>query len=175
MSGTSPRRADPIARSARPLPATPHLDYERKQAKALLKQVHAGDADALRRVQTAHSAALRDHGAEALQLADVQHVIAREYGFTSWPRMVEYFEVLERHRHAPRFNVADDGLARFEALAKNVVKRHERGDVIVARSSPTSSRASSRGHSRRFSRCPSPSTKHGSSSRGAIVGRAGRS
>ncbi|MBP6442703.1 MAG: hypothetical protein KA267_01640 [Gemmatimonadales bacterium] len=133
MSGTSPRRADPIARNARPLPATPHLDYERKQAKALLKQLHAGDPDALRRVQTAHPAALRDTGVETLQLADVQHVIAREYGFTSWPRMVEYFEVLERHRHAPRFNVADDGLARFEALAKNVVKRHERGDVIVAR------------------------------------------
>ena len=95
MSGTSPRRADPIARSARPLPATPHLEYERKQAKALLKQLHAGDPDALRRVQAAHPAALRDTRVEALQLSDVQHVIAREYGFTSWPRMVEYFEVLE--------------------------------------------------------------------------------
>lgn len=133
MSGTSPRRADPIARDARPLPATPHLDFERKQAKALLKQLHAGDPDALRRVQAAHPAALRDTGVEALQLADAQHVIAREYGFASWPRMVEYFEVLERHRHAPRYNVADDGLARFEALARNVVTRHERGDVIVAR------------------------------------------
>ena len=133
MSGTSPRRADPIARDARPLPATPHLEYERKQAKALLKQLHAGDPDAVRRVQAAHPAALRDTGVEALQLADAQHVIAREYGFTSWPRMVEYFEVLERHRHAPRFSVAEDGLERFEGLARNVVTRHERGDAIVAR------------------------------------------
>lgn len=155
MSGTSPRRADPIARDARPLPATPHLEYERKQAKALLKQLHAGDPDAVRRVQAAHPAALRDTGVEALQLADAQHVIAREYGFTSWPRMVEYFEVLERHRHAPRFSVAEDGLARFEGLARNVVTRHERGDQPLWRaSSPTSSPCLSRGHSRRFSRDP---------------------
>lgn len=135
MSGSSPtpRRSDPIARDVRPLPSTPSLEFERKDAKAFLKQLHAGDAEALRRVQTTHAAALRDRGPEQLQLADAQHVIAREYGFSSWPRLVEYCEELDRHRHAPRFNVADDGAERFEALAANAVRRHQHGDPIVAR------------------------------------------
>jgi hypothetical protein len=60
-------------------------------------------------------------------------VIAREYGFASWPRMVEYFEELERHRNAPRYNSGDDGMEAFEAFAQSIVKRHQRGDPIVAR------------------------------------------
>ncbi|MDX2263248.1 MAG: Clp protease N-terminal domain-containing protein [Gemmatimonadales bacterium] len=135
MSGTSPtpERSDPIARDVRPLPSNPNLEFERKSAKAFLKQLHAGDADARRRVQASHATALHDRGAEQLQLADAQHVIAREYGFSSWPRLVEYFEELNRHRHAPRYNAADDGAERFEAWAADVVRRHEHGDPIVAR------------------------------------------
>ena len=52
MSSTNPApgRGDPIARDVRPLPSAPSLEYERKEAKALLKQIRAGDADALHRV-----------------------------------------------------------------------------------------------------------------------------
>lgn len=135
MSGTSPtpERSDPIARDVRPLPSNPNLEFERKSAKAFLKQLHAGDPDARRRVQASHAAALHERGAEQLQLADAQHVIAREYGFSSWPQLVEYFEELNRHRHAPRYNAADDGAERFEAWAADVVRRHQHGDPIVAR------------------------------------------
>jgi hypothetical protein len=135
MSGTSPtpERSDPIARDVRQLPSNPNLEFERKSAKAFLRQLHAGDPDARRRVQASHAAALHDRGAEQLQLADAQHVIAREYGFSSWPRLVEYFEELDRHLHAGRYNAADDGAERFEAFAANVVKRHQHGDPIVAR------------------------------------------
>ena len=98
-------RADRARRS--PAPSAPSLEYERKEAKALLKQIRAGDADALRRVHSTHPVALRDRSPDELKLADVQHVIAREYGFASWPRLVEYFEELERHRNAPRYNSSD--------------------------------------------------------------------
>ncbi|MDB4883028.1 MAG: Clp domain protein [Gemmatimonadetes bacterium] len=133
MSSTdsAPRRGEPIAREARPLPSAPSLEYERKQAKALLRQIRAGDADSLRRVRSTHPVALRDRRPDELKLADAQHVIAREYGFASWPRLVEYFEELERHRNAPRYNSSDDGI--FEERAQGIVRRHQRGDPIVAR------------------------------------------
>ena len=43
MSSTNPTSAggDPIAPHARPLPSAPSLEFERKHAKALLKQVRA--------------------------------------------------------------------------------------------------------------------------------------
>jgi hypothetical protein len=34
--------------SVRSLPSAPNLEFERKEAKALLRQIHAGEADALR-------------------------------------------------------------------------------------------------------------------------------
>jgi hypothetical protein len=135
MSSTNPapRRGEPIARDVRPLPNAPSLEYERKEAKALLRQIRAGDADALRRVQSTHPVALRDRRPDELKLADVQHVIAREYGFASWPRMVEYLEELERHRNAPRHNSADEGVEWFEQHALGIIRRHKRGDPIAAR------------------------------------------
>jgi hypothetical protein len=41
MSSTAGEGRDPIAAHARALPAAPSLEYERKEAKALLKQIHA--------------------------------------------------------------------------------------------------------------------------------------
>jgi hypothetical protein len=117
----------------RPLPSAPSLEYERKEAKALLKQVRAGNPDAVGRVRAAHPVALRDRRPDELQLADVQHAIAREYGFTSWPRLVEYFEELERHRNAPRYNSSDNDIGWFEGHARGIVRRQQRGDPIVAR------------------------------------------
>lgn len=117
----------------RTLPSAPSLEYERKEAKALLKKVRAGDKDAWRRVRDAHPAAARERHPDELKLADVQHVLAREYGFTSWPRLVEYFEELERHRNAPRYNSSDDDPEHLEALAKATLHRHQRGDPLIAR------------------------------------------
>lgn len=135
MSSTNPaaRRGEPIARDVRPLPSAPSLEYERKDAKALLKQIRAADADALRRVHSTHPVALRNRRPDELKLADAQHVIAREYGFGSWPRMVEYFEELERHRNAPRHDSPHDTVARYEEFAQSIIRRHQRGDTIVAR------------------------------------------
>jgi hypothetical protein len=133
MSSTTGDSRDPIAAHARALPAAPSLEYERKEAKALLKQIHTGSSDALNRVRQMHPVSLRDRQPDELQLADAQHVIAREYGFTSWPRLVEYFEEMERHRNAPRNNSSDDGADRFESYVRDIIRRHQRGDPFVAR------------------------------------------
>ena len=85
----------------RPLPPRPNLEYERKAAKALLRGLRAGDPDAVARMRECHPRVeLSD--AAAIRLADAQLVIAREYGFTSWPRLVDYFDGVERQRHAHR-------------------------------------------------------------------------
>ena len=79
----------------RPLPARPNLEFERKQAKKLLAALHDGDPEALARVRAKHRASAGKVPDE-FHLSDAQFAIAREYGFTSWPTLVEYFEASER-------------------------------------------------------------------------------
>jgi hypothetical protein len=83
----------------RPLPPRPSLAFERKQAKALLRQLRAGDPDAVTRAGASHPT-FDASAPERARLADAQLVIAREYGFASWPRLVRYFGDLERVAHA---------------------------------------------------------------------------
>jgi hypothetical protein len=80
----------------RPLPPRPSLEFEHKAAKALLHRLRAGDSEALARARARHPAIKASP-----KLADAQLVIAREYGFTSWPRLVRYFEDTERQRLSP--------------------------------------------------------------------------
>ena len=102
----------------RALPARPNLEFEHKQAKQLLAQLKAGDADALARVQK-HK---RDSSG-GFKLADAQFTIAREYGFTSWPRLVEYFEALYRQE---RSSGRQGGLSKedHERTAERLVRQH---------------------------------------------------
>ena len=82
----------------RPLPPRPDLEFEHKEAKALLRRLRAGDPNALARAHARHPAI--DASTPALiRLADAQLVIAREYGFTSWPRLVRYFGDVDRQRY----------------------------------------------------------------------------
>lgn len=70
-----------------PLPAAPHWGHLRKQAKDLRKAFHDNDADAVRRIGLHHP-----HPGQAapFKLADAQLVVAREYGFASWPRLKKH-------------------------------------------------------------------------------------
>jgi ankyrin repeat protein len=72
------------------LPPAPSLEQLRKQAKDLLRAHRAGDPGAVARV-AAHDAG------EALKLTGAQHVIAREHGFPSWPRLRAYVERVAAH------------------------------------------------------------------------------
>jgi ankyrin repeat protein len=62
----------------RSLPPHPSLEQQKRQAKELLRSLHAGDPDARERFRRQ----LPDK--ERLTLADAQFVLAREHGFVSW-------------------------------------------------------------------------------------------
>jgi hypothetical protein len=75
----------------RELPAHPHIDHLKKQAKELLAAHRRGEPDALARIRDALPAfAGRDDAAIAkapFALHDAQSSIAREYGFASWKEL----------------------------------------------------------------------------------------
>lgn len=65
------------------LPERPDLDQLRRQAKELRDTARSGDPVAVDRLARHHPSA---HRAE-LSLAAAQLVIARELGFSSWPKL----------------------------------------------------------------------------------------
>lgn len=98
MPASDPAQPD---HSLRPLPPQPSLEFERKEAKALLRRLRAGDPEALARARARHPA-IDSSAREHIKLADAQLVIAREYGFTSWTRLVRYFGDLDRQQRSHR-------------------------------------------------------------------------
>jgi ATP-dependent Clp protease adapter protein ClpS len=78
------------------LPQKPDLAQERKRAKDLFKALRTGDGEAIARFRS-HHPSFADSAPHALrgahvQLSDAQWVIAREYGFPSWPSLKAYIE-----------------------------------------------------------------------------------
>lgn len=116
----------------RPLSAHPSLEHDRKEAKALLKLLHAGDPGALQRASE-HVARSTQRTTQTWALADAQRIIAREYGLPNWPRLVAYLADLERHRHAPRHNRVDQPVEQLEQMAQRVLRSHAHRDHYVAR------------------------------------------
>jgi hypothetical protein len=84
----------------RPLPPNPSLEFERKEAKALLRRLRAGDPDHIARARARHPG-IKASAPGQIRLADAQLVIAREYGFTSWPKLVRYFGDVHRQSCNP--------------------------------------------------------------------------
>ncbi len=74
------------------LPSRPSLEHLKNQAKALLDEVRSPDREARARFEKSHPRPEKGKPA----LADAQLVIAREYGFTSWPRLKTHVEGLMR-------------------------------------------------------------------------------
>ena len=74
------------------LPPRPHLDPLKKQVKTLLKAHRAADPEAVQRIRSHTPKWAQWSAADLLEtsitLQDAQHVIAGEYGFTSWPKLV---------------------------------------------------------------------------------------
>jgi ankyrin repeat protein len=93
---------------AKVLPAHPNLDQYKKQAKDLVKQFKSfrdgqtADPQTIQRVKK-HHPKLEKLSTTAIQiakfaLAEAQLVIAREYGFESWPRFAKHIKSLNRER-----------------------------------------------------------------------------
>ncbi len=78
--------------SARRLPVRPDLEQLHRQAKELLRAVHAGDASAIAELHEHHPESI---DASAAKLADAQLVLARTYGTSSWARLVHAVQLAE--------------------------------------------------------------------------------
>jgi len=79
--------------SERRLPVRPDLDQLHRQAKELLRAIHAGDLNALAEVRE-HYPELIERCADA-KLADAQHVLAKSYRATSWTRLVHAVQLAD--------------------------------------------------------------------------------
>ncbi len=95
------------------LPSDPSLEHLKNQAKTLLTRARAGDAEALRWVREYHP-----DPPDELRLAGAQLVVARAYGFPSWPKLHAHLEVVERYSRNPhRAPAAADPEDEFLRLA----------------------------------------------------------
>lgn len=72
--------------SVRRLPVRPDLDQLHRQAKELLRDIHAGDPTATAKLREFHPQPIDP---AAAKLADVQLVLARSYQASSWTRLVQ--------------------------------------------------------------------------------------
>lgn len=83
----------------RAIPARPHLDQYRKQARDLLNGIARQVPDALARVGQHHprlqGLAVPELRNATMKLADAQLVIAREHGFDSWPKFSAHVQTLQ--------------------------------------------------------------------------------
>lgn len=78
----------PSQRAPRALPERPDLDHLKREARDLLRQAQAEDAAALSRFRDRHpKLGTGKVSGASLTLSDAQLVIAREYGFRSWPKL----------------------------------------------------------------------------------------
>src|SRR3569833_2802780 len=94
------------------LPEAASLEHLKNQAKALQKAASAGDAAALDRIHTHHPRTV-----DTATLADCQLVIAREYGFDSWPKLKSHVDAVEYERTLEKFKAAVEGSRADEAAA----------------------------------------------------------
>jgi len=103
----------------RRLPVRPDLEQLHRQAKELLRAIHAGDANAIAEWREYHPESIDP---SAAKLADAQLVLARSYRASSWTRLV----------HAARLADAiwrDDPDAVRALVTRNPALIHE--DVLI--------------------------------------------
>jgi ankyrin repeat protein len=107
-------------RPSRALPASPSLEQQKKQARELLRAVQAADPAALKRFREHHPR--YSEKSSGLALADAQLVLAREYGFPSWPKLKAWIDRVSRPGPTRVF-VRD--AAWYDARARGLVEMHK--------------------------------------------------
>ncbi len=76
----------------RRLPVRPDLEQLHRQAKELLRAMHAGEADAIAELREHHSESIDP---SSMKLADAQLVLARSYSASSWTRLAHAVQLAE--------------------------------------------------------------------------------
>jgi len=110
----------------RGLPGNANLEQLRKGAKSFQRAVRAGDAGAAEVVQEFHP---RLSGAqpgspelERFTRADAQLVIARRFGFPSWPKLKAHLELVARYARSPHEQPVGGVLADERAVADEFLR-----------------------------------------------------
>jgi ankyrin repeat protein len=98
MSGTRSTLAP-----SRRLPERPNLEQLRKQAKDLLQEYRSGVAAAIAEVDQFE----RNPDSTTFSLSDAQRVIARAYGFASWPKLKAFVDGVNIARFADAVKAGD--------------------------------------------------------------------
>jgi ankyrin repeat protein len=101
----------------------PDLNQLRRQARELLDAFRAGDPDAVAEV----NAHYRGADAQAFALHDAQLVLARSYGFDSWPKLKAYVDGVTVQRLADAVRAGD--LEKVRALLQ---RRPELVNTVMA-------------------------------------------
>jgi ankyrin repeat protein len=76
----------------RTLPTKPNLNQLKKQAKDLLRAFQADEATAVAEVRARHPEPIESLRSQGLRLNDAQLVLARSYGFDSWPKLKAFVD-----------------------------------------------------------------------------------
>ena len=87
----------------RRLPEQPSLEQLRKQAKELLQAFHSGAPGAIAEVNRFE----RNPDEKRFALNDAQRVIARAYGFASWPKLKAFVDGANIARFAEAVQAGD--------------------------------------------------------------------
>ncbi|MEX2284132.1 MAG: hypothetical protein WEE89_16720 [Gemmatimonadota bacterium] len=104
------------------LPARPSLEQLRKQAKDLLRAFRSGDARAAERFRGVSARFADASRTTDVNLADAQFVLAREYGFESWARLVHHVDAIQPSDIEP-----------YERLASELATAYTTGDAEAIR------------------------------------------
>ncbi len=104
----------PHSHPTRRLPKQPSLEQLRKQAKDLLKQYRAGGAAAVAEVQQFE----RRPNPQTFALNDAQRVLARAYGYESWPKLKAFVDGVNVEKLAEAVQAGDAAQVRVLLSAR---------------------------------------------------------
>ncbi len=96
----------------RGLPGNANLEHLKNGAKSFQRAVRAGDAGAAEVVNEFHprlgSAAPGSPELAGFTRADAQLVVARRFGFASWPKLKAHLELVARYARSPHHEPVED-------------------------------------------------------------------
>jgi len=118
----------------RRLPERPNLEQLRKQAKELLEGYHAGEPTSVAEVRRFE----RRPDPSAFALNDAQRVLARSYGFASWPKLKAFVDGMNVSRFMEAVKQGDQRAVRTmlasrpELVGKDVSESNEHRAIHYA-------------------------------------------
>lgn len=122
------------------LPARPDLGHLKGQAQTLQRQVRAGEPDALATVRAWHPRPSVADAPAGFRRTDAQLVVARRYGFASWPALRRHVAVVVEFGRSPHQQAAvaagetAEDLLRLGCLVYggDDLDRHARASALLA-------------------------------------------